>query len=33
MNVEGRPGYLGRLMPLQSTVVKWDAENKVLIRN
>ncbi len=33
MNVEGRPGFLGRLMPLQSAVVKWDAENEVLIRD
>jgi len=33
MNVEGKPGYLGRLMPLQAAVVKWDAEAETIIRN
>ncbi len=33
MNIEGRPGYLGRLMPLQAAVVKWDPEQEAIIRN
>ena len=33
MNVEGRPGMLGRLMPIQAAVVKWDPETETLVRN
>jgi len=33
MNLEGRPGMLGRLVPLQSTAVKWDPDAETLIRN
>jgi acyl-CoA synthetase (AMP-forming)/AMP-acid ligase II len=33
MNVEGRPGMIGRLMPLQSYVVKWDPDREAIIRN
>jgi len=33
MNVEGRPGMLGRLMPLQAAVVRWDPESENLLRD
>jgi len=33
MNVEGRPGFLGRYMPLQAAVVKWDADRECLLRD
>jgi len=33
MNVEGRPGFLGRYLPIQTAVVKWDPEKEELIRN
>jgi acyl-CoA synthetase (AMP-forming)/AMP-acid ligase II len=33
MNLEGRPGFLGRYMPLQAAVVKWDPETETLLRD
>jgi fatty-acyl-CoA synthase len=33
MNLEGRPGFLGRYLPLQAAVVRWDNEAEALIRD
>ena len=33
MNVEGKPGMIGRLMPFQSYVVKWDSDSETIVRN
>lgn len=33
MNLEGRPGFIGRYIPLQAAVVKWDSDNESIIRN
>ncbi|HUT55824.1 MAG TPA: long-chain-acyl-CoA synthetase [bacterium] len=33
MNVEGKPGMLGRLMPLQAYVVKWDKDSETIVHN
>jgi acyl-CoA synthetase (AMP-forming)/AMP-acid ligase II len=33
LNLEGRPGMLGRLWPLMAAVAKWDADTETLYRN
>lgn len=33
MNADGRPGFLGRLVPLQALVVRWDQEAEDFVRD
>lgn len=33
MNADGRPGYIGRLLPLQGLIVKWDTQREDFVRD